>query len=61
MDDVTQDDNEIEWVGVWQDREDVREETRHIDYWDSVKPRPLSSDFYEDDEDDEDDEEQFED
>ena len=58
MDDVTQDDNEIEWVGVWQDRADVREETRHIDYWDSVKPRPLSSDFYEDDEDDE---EQFED
>lgn len=59
MDDVTQDDNETKWVGLWQDREDVREETRHIDYWDSVKPRPLLMDGY--DEENEDDEEQFED
>ena len=32
--------------GLWRDREDVREETRHLDYW--VKPEPELYDRNED-------------
>ena len=39
-------DNNSDWDGLWRDREDVREETRHLDYW--VKPEPELYDRNED-------------
>ena len=39
-------DDNNDWEGPWRDREDVREETRHLDYW--VKPEPELYDRNED-------------